>query len=93
MGCGDGINRFISGFGRYEEDASVSRKALEDIRAMGIEEGEALGEVRGEARGKAQSIIEFAKELDWSTEQILQRLQDKLHISPEEAKEYLNRYQ
>ena len=56
-------------------------KALEDIRALGREEG------------IAQEIVEFAKELDWSTEQTLQRLQEKLHISPEAAWEYLNQYQ
>ena len=82
---------------REEEVEEGMCKALEDIRAMGIEEGraigEACGEARGEARGRAQSIIEFAKELGWSTEQTLQRLQDKLHISREEAKEYLNQYQ
>ena len=81
---------------KAESDEEVEEgmcKALEEIRAMGVEEGEAIGEARGEARGKAKSIIEFAKELGWSTEQTLQRLQEKLDIFPEEAKEYLHQYQ
>ena len=38
----------------------------------------AKGHREGLAEGKAQDIIEFAKELNWSKEQILERLQDKL---------------
>ena len=67
-------------------------KALEEIRAMGKEEGRVEGRAEGEVCGKAQEIVEFAKELGWSSEQILQRLQEKLHISPEKAQEYLNQY-
>jgi len=56
-------------------------------------ESEARGESRGEARGKitgiAQGIIEMSQEFGLSDQEILQKLQTKLNLTLQQAKEYL----
>ena len=53
-----------------------------------VKEGEAKGETRGEAKG----IIETGFDFGLSTEDILERLQQKLNISLQQAQEYLNTF-
>lgn len=55
-------------------------KAIEDLIA------------ESEARGEAKGMIEVCLEMDISKEDILNKLQDKLNISPQQAEEYFGIY-
>ena len=59
-------------------------KAIEDL----ILESEEKGEKKGEAKG----MIEICLEMNFSKEDILRKLQDKLNISMQQASEYLEIY-
>ena len=54
-----------------------------------FEEIEARGEIRGEAKGGAKQIIEMGLEFGLSENDILDRMQAKLNITLEEAREYM----
>ena len=57
-------------------------KAFEDMREE--------GRIEGEIKGRAREIVETGFEFKFSREDILRRLQDKLHITEKEAQEYLD---
>ena len=59
-------------------------KAIEDL----ILESEEKGEKKGEAKG----MIEICLEMNFSKEDILRKLQDKLNISMQQASEYFEIY-
>ena len=59
-------------------------KAIEDL----ILESEEKGETKGEAKG----MIEICLEMNFSKEDILRKLQDKLNISMQQASEYFEIY-
>ena len=59
-------------------------KAIEDL----ILESEEKGEKKGEAKG----LIEICLEMNFSKEDILRKLQDKLNISMQQASEYFEIY-
>ena len=59
-------------------------KAIEDV----ILESEEKGEKKGEAKG----MIEICLEMNFSKEDILRKLQDKLNISMQQASEYFEIY-
>ena len=45
-------------------------------------------EYKGRKQGVAQGIIKIGREVDWSEDKILEKLQAELLISQEEAKHY-----
>ncbi len=54
------------------------------------EKSEARGKAQGEAQGEAKGIIETSRELGVPENQILDRLQQKLCISRQQAEKYLD---
>ena len=58
----------------------------------GIKEGEKKGREEGLLVGKAEEIVETGYEFGLTEADILKRLQSKLNITEEQAKEYLKRY-
>ena len=67
-----------------EEEEIEMCKAIEDL----IFESEARGRVEGEAKG----MIEICLDMNFSKEDILKKLQDKLNISLQQAEEYFKIY-
>lgn len=67
--------------------------AMEEIRRDWIARGEADGMTRGRAEGraegKAEEIVAMGLEFGLSESDILNRLQNKLHVSEQKAEEYL----
>lgn len=59
-------------------------KAFEDMKEE--------GRIEGIIEGRAQEIIELGNEFKLSEPEILRKLQDKLEISNEKAKEYFTRF-
>ena len=63
---------------------------------LGEERGIKLGEERGiklgEERGTAKGIIEMGQKFNIPIVNILEQLQESLHISPEQAKAYLDKF-
>ena len=48
--------------------------------------------LEGEAKGEAKGLIEICLEMNFSKEDILRKLQDKLNISMQQASEYFEIY-
>ena len=67
-----------------EEEEIEMCKAIEDL----IFESEARGRVEGEAKG----MIEICLDMNFSKEDILKKLQEKLNISRQQASEYFETY-
>lgn len=65
-----------------------SEKLIRKGRAEGIEEGKA----QGIEEGKAEQIIEMGQEFGLDDAVILNRLQEKIGLSPETAAAYLEKY-
>ncbi len=57
-----------------------------------FEEIKIEGREQGITEGRVQEIIETGYDFNMSESEILQRLQNKLNISMEKAKEYLDMY-
>lgn len=55
----------------------------------GIVEGISIGEKRGDARG-IRNLIETLREVSVSEPVIIEKLQQKYGLTPEEAQQYLN---
>lgn len=60
-----------------------------ESEARGEKRGEKRGEARGEKRGEARGIVETGQEFGLSENDILERLQKKLDVSLQTAREYL----
>ena len=71
-----------------EEDEIEMCKAIEDL----IFESEARGRAEGETRGEAKGMIEICLDMNFSKEDILKKLQEKLNISRQQASEYFETY-
>ena len=71
-----------------EKEAIEMCKAIEDL----IFESEARGRAEGETRGEAKGMIEICLDMNFSKEDILKKLQDKLNISLQQAEEYFKIY-
>lgn len=73
----------------------VSMEAMEKKGEISMctffEELEAMGEARGEARG-AKGIIELGCDFGLSDEDILKKLQEKLHIPLKQARKYMEMF-
>ncbi len=65
---------------------------FEEIKIEGREQGITEGRTQGITEGRVQEIIETGYDFNMSESEILQRLQNKLNISMEKAKEYLDMY-
>ena len=63
-------------------------KAIDDL----ILESESRGRMEGEKKGEAKGMIEICLEMNFSKEDILRKLQDKLNISMHQASEYFEIY-
>ena len=63
-------------------------KAIDDL----ILESESRGRMEGEKKGEAKGMIEICLEMNFSKEDILKKLQDKLKISMQQASEYFGIY-
>ena len=66
----------------------LMKEELEQSITQGIEEGKA----KGRAEGRAEEIVEAGYEFGLSERDILERLQKKLNISLQKAREYLQLY-
>ncbi len=71
-----------------EEEEIEMCKAIEDL----IFESEARGRAEGETRGEAKGMIEICLDMNFSKEDILKKLQEKLNISRQQASEYFETY-
>ena len=63
-------------------------KAFEDMK----EEGRTEGKIEGKIEGRAEEIVEMGYEFGLSENEIMERLQNKLDISVEEAEKYLGMF-
>jgi hypothetical protein len=81
-----------------EYDIPMEEQLKEDLVDMcnlskGVtERAEARGEARGEAKGEARGIIQTALEFGASESDIVNKLQEKLKITSQQAKEYFKIY-
>ncbi len=76
-----------------EEKGEIAMCTLfEEIKIEGREQGITEGRIQGITEGRTQEIIETGYDFNMSESEILERLQNKLNISMEKAKEYLNMY-
>jgi hypothetical protein len=57
-----------------------------------IRKGEEIGEARGEVRG-AKATISILLDLDYSSDKIVETMQNKMGITKAQAEEYMKRYQ
>lgn len=64
----------------------------EEGHAEGLSEGISIGRAEGLSIGLTRGIIGTYMEFNLPDEEILKRLQEKLNISKEEAKAYLDQY-
>lgn len=71
-----------------EDDKMDMCKAWVDHKQAGIIEGR----TEGRAEGRAEEIVEMGYEFGLSREDVLLKLQEKLHISATKAKEYLQEF-
>jgi flagellar biosynthesis/type III secretory pathway protein FliH len=90
-------------YGNFKEDMRMC-EALQKLfeeeinekvangKAEGRAEGEAKGRAEGKAEGRAEGIIETGYDFGLSDSDILERLQAKLHVTLQQAQEYLVRY-
>lgn len=60
------------------------RKGMERGMRRGMRRGMQLGEIRG--------VISVYRDLHLPEQKILQNLEEKFHLTPEEARQYLNQY-
>ena len=67
-------------------------KAIDDLILESESRGRMEGEKKGEAKGEAKGMIEICLEMNFSKEDILRKLQDKLNISMQQASEYFEIY-
>jgi hypothetical protein len=61
-----------------------------------IRKGEEIGEVRGETRGEARgakATISILLDLNYSSEKIVETIQNKMGITKAQAEEYMKKYQ
>lgn len=99
------INRQKEKYGQLSRPAKIlltkltNIKKLSDITEENFEKGDfdmckAFEDMKEEGRieGRAQEIIELGNEFKLSEPEILRKLQDKLEISNEKAKEYFTRF-
>ncbi len=63
-------------------------KAFEDMK----EEGRTEGKIEGKIEGRAEEIVEMGYEFGIPENKIMERLQNKLDISVEEAEKYLGMF-
>ncbi len=71
---------------------SIREECLAEGRAEGHAEGLAEGRAEGLVDGKAEGIIESGYDFGLSDSDILTRLQKKLQITLEQAKQYLEMF-
>lgn len=64
----------------------------EGIERKGIRKGMKRGMRRGRRLGKIQGAISVYHDFHLPEQKILQNLEEKFHLTPEEARQYLNRY-
>lgn len=57
-----------------------------------FEETRTEGKIEGKIEGEAKGIVETGLEFGVSEEDILDRLQEKLHVSVQKAQEYLEMF-
>jgi hypothetical protein len=69
-----------------------SERLFREGKTAGIAEGEARGEARGETRG-AKATISILLDLDYSSDKIVETMQNKMGITKAQAEEYMKRYQ
>ena len=60
------------------------RKGMKRGMRKGMRRGMQLGEIRG--------LISVYRDLHLPEQKILQNLEEKFHLTPEEARQYLNQY-
>lgn len=60
------------------------RKGMQKGLEEGLEKGLQLGQIRG--------VISVYRDLHLPEQKILQNLKEKFHLTPEEARQYLNQY-
>ncbi|HIX23781.1 MAG TPA: hypothetical protein IAA09_02340 [Candidatus Lachnoclostridium avicola] len=60
------------------------RKGMKRGMRKGMRRGMQLGEIRG--------VISVYRDLHLPEQKILQNLEEKFHLTPEEARQYLNQY-
>lgn len=60
------------------------RKGMKRGMRRGMRRGMQLGEIRG--------VISVYRDLHLPEQKILQNLEEKFHLTPEEARQYLNQY-
>lgn len=89
----------VAGIANSRIDSSVFEKggdsmyaAFEEVWQEGKRDGIEKGRVEGKAEGKAEEIVESGFEFQLSEEAILERLQRKLGISLQTAREYFIMY-
>ena len=77
----------------FEYDEEATRKAIRDnAYERGVEDGRKDGENKGKIEGGTKEIVEMGREFGLTDDNILERLQDRLNITLEEAKKYFTMF-
>ena len=85
----ENISREVGGLMSRGVMIETSTKRIWDD---GVSVGRSQGISIGQNQGKAQETIEFARELGWGNDKILERLKNKLGLSAEQAEKYIKDY-
>lgn len=77
----------------FEYDKELEEKKIRKAEyEFGYSEGHANGIVEGIEKGRAEGVVETGYDFGLSDENIQMKLQEKLNISEQKAKEYLALY-
>ena len=77
---------------QLKKEVSLMCNLSEGIERKGIRKGMKRGMRRGRRLGKIQGAISVYHDFHLPEQKILQNLEEKFHLTPEEARQYLNQY-
>ncbi len=70
----------------------IERKGIRKGMKRGMRRGMRKGMRRGMQLGEIRGVISVYRDLHLPEQKILQNLEEKFHLTPEEARQYLNQY-
>ncbi len=88
-----GLSGVKMDYDRFEREGGNMRTVFDDVydegKAEGKAEGRAEGKAEGKIEGRVQEIVGIYRELGFSDEGILEKLQTRMCVSLDQAKEFL----
>ncbi|MCD8325344.1 MAG: transposase [Lachnospiraceae bacterium] len=84
-----GLSGVKMDYDKFEREGGTMRTVFDDIYDEGKAEGKVEGKAEGKTEGRAQEIVGIYREQGYSDEGILEKLQTRLNVSLDQAKEFL----